>query len=271
MKNAARFRLRALLCSALFTLIPEHLAHAAETPGLGSVIVEDYKHVFTAPTRWEAQDWKNAGWAALAVAGVSFVADAEVRDYMRKQPRGNDTHDLLNKVENFGQTYAFGLMGGYYLAGAITSDEKTVQVSQDLIAASMISATINQTIKTSTSRYRPRDNQGTRNFQGYTVLNNNTSFASGHATEAFTLAAVFASHYEAAWVSYAAYSTAGLVAVARMYNDAHFASDVTASALIGTLVGKSVVSHNRSFRGNQLVLLPMFGPDLSGVQLVGNF
>lgn len=269
MKSMSKTHLSSLLCAALLALSATQSTYAADSASFPAVIAEDFKYEFTAPSRWDSQDWKNLGWAALTVAGVSVVADTAVRDYMRQQPRGNS---FLNTVENFGQTYAFGLMGGYYLAGVISGDEKTTQVSQDLITASMISATINQTLKTTISRYRPRDNQGTYNFQGFVGLNNNSSFPSGHATEAFTLASVFASSYEdEAWVGYTAYSVAGLVAVARMYNDAHWASDVTASAFIGTWVGKSVVEHNKSFRTNKVVMLPMLGPDFSGVQLVGNF
>jgi membrane-associated phospholipid phosphatase len=82
---------------------------------------------------------------------------------------------------------------------------------------------------------------------------------------------VISSHYDETWVSVLSYSTAGLVGVARMYHDAHFASDVVASAVIGTYIGKAVVSHNRNLRRNKLVLLPMLGPDFVGAQLAGNF
>jgi hypothetical protein len=252
----------------LWMLASAPMAYAEESPSFLGIIGDDFKYVATAPSRWESNDWQTVGWATLAVAGTSIIADRPVRDYMRQQARDNV---FLNKVENFGQSYALGVMGGFYLAGVIGDNEKSVNVAQDLVAASLVSATINQTIKVATNRYRPRDNQDIYNFQGYTGLNNNSSFPSGHTTEAFTLASVIASHYEETWVSVSVYSIAGLVGVARMYNDAHYASDVTASAIIGTVVGKSIVKHNLTLRTKKMALLPILAPDYAGVQVVGVF
>lgn len=73
------------------------------------------------------------------------------------------------------------------------------------------------------------------------------------------------------WVACASYSVAGLVGVARSYHGAHFASDILAGALIGTLVGKSVVAHNKSLRSGKLVLLPEITAGSIGVRLTSNF
>ena len=99
----------------------------------------------------------------------------------------------------------------------------------------------------------------------------NSSFPSGHTTEAFALASVIADHYQESWVGYASYSVAGLVGIARSYHGAHFASDVLAGALIGTLVGKSVVAHNNQLRAGKVVMLPEIGPGMIGVRLTRNF
>lgn len=281
MKPTSKLHLPTLFCTALLALVPMQPSHAAETASFPSIIGNDVTHVVTAPSRWESEEWKTLGWASLAVVGTAVIADRPVRDFMCQQskisscpgagPNAEITNSALTTIENFGKTYALGVMGGFYLAGVVTDNEKPVLVAQDLVAASATSALLNQSLKIVTNRSRPRDNQGISNFQGYTGLNNNSSFPSGHTTEAFTLASVIASHYEETWVSVVSYSTASLVGVARMYHDAHFASDVVASAFIGTYVGKAVVNHNRSLRGNKLVLLPMLGPDMSGIQLVGNF
>jgi hypothetical protein len=280
MKLISKLRLSALLCTAALAAMQS--AYAAENTSFPAVVADDVKTVFTAPAGWSTEDWKTAGWATLAVVGTAVVADRPVRDFMCQQskmsscpgagPNAEVTNSALTTIENFGQTYALGVMGGFYLAGIVTDNEKSVLVAEDLVAASVASALVNQSLKVVVNRSRPRDNLGNSDFAGYTGLNNNSSFPSGHTTEAFTLASVIAAHYEdETWVGVLSYTTAGLVGAARMYHDAHFASDVVASALIGTYIGKAVVSHNRSLRGNKLVLLPMFGPDMSGVQLVGNF
>jgi hypothetical protein len=245
------------------------VAYANDAGNFIDLAVDDAKFVATAPSRWETAEWQNLGWAGAAVLGTAIVADVPVRDFMRQQPRNNS---FLNSVENFGTTYAFATMGAFFAVGLATDNQHSVQVAEDAVIASAISATINQTIKITFNRSRPRDDVGTSDFQGFTGLNNNSSFPSGHTTEAFTLAAVIASSYAEDWVSYAAYSVAGLVGVARMYNDAHFASDVTASAIIGTYVGRTVVKHNKHSRKNSFLVLPELLPDGgAGIRIVGLF
>jgi len=251
------------------TLTTAPVAYASEASNFVDLAVDDAKFVATSPSHWEKSDWQNLGWAGAAVLGTAIVADVPVRDFMRQQSRNNS---FLNSVENFGTTYAFATMGAFYAFGLAADNQHSVQVAEDAVIASAISATINQTIKVTINRSRPRDNVGTSDFQGFTGINNNSSFPSGHTTEAFTVAAVIASSYEEDWVSYAAYSVAGLVGVARMYNDAHFASDVTASAIIGTYVGRSVVKHNKHSRKNSFLVLPELMPDGgAGIRLVSLF
>lgn len=279
MNLSFKLRLPFSLCTALLALAVPQLSCAAESASFSAIIADDFKYVATAPSRWEDNEWKNVGWATLAVVGTSIIADRPMRNFMCQQAKETScdpsntpvNNSFLTTVENLGQTYSLGVMGGFYVAGALANDEKSIRVSQDLVAASLVSVTINQTIKTFANRYRPRDNQAVDNFRGYTGLNNNSSFPSGHTTEAFTLASVIATHYEETWVSYTAYSLAGLVGVARMYHDAHYASDVVASAFIGTWVGKSIVNHNSTLRTNKIVMLPLIGPDFTGMQIVGNF
>lgn len=281
MNLISKSRPASLCCAVLLTLAAAQSARAADSASFPSIVVDDVKTVFTAPAKWESADWQTAGWATLAVVGTAVIADRPVRDFWCQQSKMSScpsagtnaevTNAPLTTIENFGQTYALGVMGGFYLAGLATDNEKSVLVAEDLVAASLSSALVNQSIKVVANRSRPRDNVGNNNFAGYTGLNNNSSFPSGHTTEAFTLASVIATHYEETWVSVVSYSMAGLVGAARMYHDAHFASDVVASAFIGSYIGKAVVKHNHNLRGNKIVLLPMFGSDISGVQLIGKF
>lgn len=272
MTLSSKPNLFSIFCISILSLSLIRPAFADNTTGFGSLIVDDVKYEATAPSRWDSQDLKDIGWAAAAVVGTSIVADTAVRDFMRRQTPDNA---FLNNVQNFGQTWAIGVVGSFYVAGLVTDNEKSVQVAEDLISASLISATINQTIKVTVNRYRPRDDQGVVNLQGYQGLNNNSSFPSGHTTEAFTLASVIASSYEDnPWVAYTAYSVASMVGIARMYLDAHWASDVVASAFIGTWVGKSVVSHNKSLHKNSknnVAILPDVAPGYTGVRIVSQF
>jgi hypothetical protein len=250
----------------LLALCFTHKASGAEL-SYPEILIDDVKHVATAPARWDDAEWRTAGWASLAVVGTALVIDRPLRDKMRHHTGDNI---LITQVERLGAQYSAGVVGSFYLAGVLTDDENTRQVAQDSIAASLIaSGIITPSIKLITGRSRPRDEAGIYHFKPFSK--GNSSFPSGHTTEAFALASVIANHYEEAWVSYTSYSIASLVGLARTYHRAHFASDVVAGAMIGTLVGKSVVAHNAELRNRQLVLLPDFSQGLIGVQIVGRF
>jgi membrane-associated phospholipid phosphatase len=82
------------------------------------------------------------------------------------------------------------------------------------------------------------------------------SFPSGHSTAAFAAASVVTSESQRWWphetwlVASAMYGGASLVALSRMYNNAHWASDVVLGAGIGTFSGIKVVRYNHGHPHN---------------------
>ena len=65
------------------------------------------------------------------------------------------------------------------------------------------------------------------------------SFPSGHVREAFTVATVTGHYYPATRIP--GFIVAGLVGVSRMEKNKHFLSDVVAGAVLGYIVGRTVV------------------------------
>lgn len=84
------------------------------------------------------------------------------------------------------------------------------------------------------------------------------SFPSGHSTAAFAAAAVVTSESERWWphgiwlVAPAMYGGATLVGLSRMYNNAHWASDVALGAAIGTFSGIKVVRYSHGHTNNPI-------------------
>ena len=256
-----------LCASALFLCVSQTALADDAALSYPELLLDDVKHVITAPARWEETEWKNVGWDALAVVGTALIIDRPLRDEMRRHS-GNS--QFMLQVERFGSQYAVGVVGAFYVAGTLGGNETSMQVASDSLAASLIaSGLITPSIKLVVGRSRPRDNAGVYNFRPFS--NNNASFPSGHATEAFALASVISDHYEETWITCASYSVAGLVGMARIYHEAHFASDVVAGAMIGTLVGKSVVSYNKQRRAGKVAVLPDIAPGMLGLRLAGNF
>lgn len=261
------------LCTGALVMGLSCAAQAADnTLSYPEILVDDAKHVLSAPARWQEQEWQDMGLAALGIAGVAAILDRPVRDEMRRHAPGDSR--FMREVERFGKEYSLAALGGFYLAGALGNDEKAASVAEDGLSALIIAGgIITPAIKLVAGRSRPRDNAGIAKFHPFSIgyYSANSSFPSGHATHAFAVASVIADHYEEIWVTCASYSAASLVGVARSYHDAHFASDVLAGALIGTLVGKSVVAHNKQLRSGQVTLLPEILPGLVGVRISSKF
>ena len=82
------------------------------------------------------------------------------------------------------------------------------------------------------------------------------SFPSGHTTAAFALASTVTSESQRWWphqtwiVGPTMYGAATLVGVSRMYNNAHWASDVALGAAIGTFAGIKIVRYNHGHPTN---------------------
>ena len=103
------------------------------------------------------------------------------------------------------------------------------------------------------------------------------SFPSGHATAAFAAAAAVTSESQRWWpqgiwiVAPAMYGGATLVGLSRMYNNAHWASDVVLGAGIGTFSGIKVVRYSHMHPDNfidRALLATTIAPDgLGGVRL----
>lgn len=95
------------------------------------------------------------------------------------------------------------------------------------------------------------------------------SFPSAHASGVFALATV-AEVFYGPWVGIPSYALAGLVSVSRLDANKHFASDVIAGAVLGTLMGWGTAEfHKKEF--SRFFLLPTAGDGSPGVSLAGVF
>jgi membrane-associated phospholipid phosphatase len=110
-------------------------------------------------------------------------------------------------------------------------------------------------------------------------MENNKSFPSGHASEAFAWATVIGRHYGPKG-GIPAYAVATFIATSRMAKNAHWLSDVVAGSALGFGIGRAVVRRNsrpptpaggptppQPDKPSGLELRPDFGPAADGVGL----
>lgn len=232
----------------------------------GKLLADDSWHILSAPSRWNTEEWLWAGLGASAVVATAALADKPLEKQMAKN-RSNSNDKFSKAIQPFGAEYSFAVLGAFEAGGLMFKDDNARATAQDGLASSLVaSGFITLPLKYIVGRNRPGKDKGAHSFSPFT--GGADSFPSGHATQAFAVASVVADHYDPMWVKVAAYGTASAVGYARVERRAHWASDVLAGALIGTLVGKEIVRFNRNKRYEVSVLSD---GDTKGIQIAHRF
>ncbi|HYX22797.1 MAG TPA: phosphatase PAP2 family protein [Thermoanaerobaculia bacterium] len=239
----------------------------AKSPSFPHLVLVDLRDVLGAPLSWRGPQWERFSFAVAGV-GAAALLDRTVRDAERRD-HNRVTDQVAKDFERFGTTYALGVVGSFYLVGLVRDDARARSVGEDGAIASLIAGGIvTPVLKFAVGRVRPRDTDKTFDVKPFS---GSSSFPSGHATEAFAVASVIATRYDSGWIKGVAYGSATLVGFARIHHQAHFLSDVTAGALIGTAVGRAVVHRNGQER-RRLTVAPLLGPrDQPGVAVALSF
>ena len=140
-----------------------------------------------------------------------------------------------------------------YLVGRHTGSSRVQHLGMDELEALLIAEGIAQGVKVAVRRQRPPELDGTQS--------RTYSFPSGHATLTFAAATVLQQHlgYRAAIPTYL---VASYVAMSRLHDNRHFASDVVFGAATGVMIGRTVTWHGRNFYAS-----PMLVPGGGGVMI----
>lgn len=212
---------------------------------LGHNLVDDLKHI---PRR------NTAYWLAGGTA-LAFAVHPEDGKINRRL-LGNSTADAIFKPGKYigNGAVVVGASMATYVAGRAMKMPRLQHLGMDEIEGAILSQAISAAAKLTFRRERPLHPDG-KQAAGY-------SLPSGHATLTFTAATILQQHlgYKAAIPTYL---LASYVAMSRLHDNNHYASDVIAGAATGIIIGRSVTYHGRNFWGG-----PMFVPGGAGIQMV---
>jgi membrane-associated phospholipid phosphatase len=208
-------------------------------------------------------------WRDLALAGgfvgltfVMFPIDQKVADHLQDSSTQanhffHNSSRVVQSIANPGATYIGVVMYG---VGRIAKWKDVADLGLHGTEAVILSHTIPTNVKGTAGRARPFVSTDTnpRDFHfGRGFGNGNfQSFPSGHSSAAFAAASTVTSESQRWWphatpyVATVMYGGAVLVGLSRMYNNAHWASDVVLGAGIGTFSGIKVVRYNHGHPHN---------------------
>jgi membrane-associated phospholipid phosphatase len=210
-------------------------------PALFHNMGDDLKHIPRKNTLY----WLGAGT-------VASLAIHPADDYFNNQLSTSDTAKNVFKLGRYIGSFPvlIGAAGTTYLVGKGRSSRRGRHLGMDLIEATLLSEGITELIKVSVRRERPIRDDGTR-ASGF-------AFPSGHAAGTFAAATVLQQHLGWKW-AVPTYTIASYVAMSRLVDDRHWASDVVAGATEGIIVGRSVTWHGRNFYASPMLLPKGYG------------
>jgi membrane-associated phospholipid phosphatase len=196
---------------------------------------------------YDTGDWVVVG-SLIAAQWVLFPLDDDVQR-MAAEARSDASDQVADVLRPLGRTRELAAAGAAtYLVGLATSNRRVADFGLHAFVGLALSNLLGGTIKVVGGRARPAMRQGAHDWDlfGGLLGDERRSYPSGHSTNAFTMAAVFAEELGGAtpWI---AYPLATGVAWSRVNDDVHWASDVVMGALIGIVAGQVVV--RRGHRG----------------------
>jgi len=214
----------------------------------------DTKNILTSPARWETTDWI----IASAITGISvglYTQDGKIQIWVQKNK--NDTNSHLADDASTAYRYVLPVLGGLGLYGYIADDERAKRTFLLSAESFILTGIFVQTLKHTTGRHRPYTGDPYDTWSGPTRNSSYLSFPSGDASTAFAIASVVASEYDNIVVPTLAYTTASLIALERVYNNAHWSSDIFVGSAIGYFTGKAIVASHRNASGSNLSVVPL--------------
>jgi membrane-associated phospholipid phosphatase len=189
-------------------------------------------------------------WLAAGTAMTAAIHPAD--DYINEHLAGSDFADAFFAPGKYIGSFPVMLGASFttYLVGRQRHIGWVQHLGMDLIEATLLSEGITQGLKVAIRRERPLRADGTR-ASGY-------SFPSGHAAVTFATATVFQQHF--GWkAAVPTYLVASYVAMSRLHDERHFASDVVAGATEGIIIGRSVTFHGRHYFASPMLVPGGFG------------
>jgi membrane-associated phospholipid phosphatase len=214
-------------------------------------VLEDQKDVWLFPTQLA----RGRHWVpTLAITGVTaalIAADPHDEPFFRNKHAFEETSEIFSTA-NTG-IVEFGVPATVYVVGLLRHDSYTQQTAMLSAEAYVDSAIPHVVMKLVSRRLRPSAVAPDHDFRDtffrshVGILGKGSSFPSGHAAAAFSIATVMARRYGThKWVPWVAYGVAGLISFSRVPDMAHFPSDVFMGAALGYTITRFDVFRNRN-------------------------
>lgn len=222
---------------------------------------------------------KDAAIAGLFAAGTiaMFPLDRTIAADMKNSSLQSNSF-VKHTADAFRITAVPGsaiIGGGLYVIGRATHSSRMADLGLHGTEALLVGQAFGSIIKGTLGRARPYQvaDSNAHDFgfmRGFTKGSDYSSLPSGHTIAAFAAASAVTAETSRWWphsgpyIGTVMYGGATMVALERLYNDKHWASDVILAAGIGTFSGLKVVKYNHEHPNNRLDRVLLSGSIVPG-------
>lgn len=195
---------------------------------------------------------------ALGYAGVTYYCYKKKDGRFQEESQEHKTpliNGMAGSVSPLGESRtAWMALGATTGLAYLTRNSRLQHTAMVWAGSLLVNGVVTDQLKGSFQRYRPNAGVLTGSGEGSGL---NRSFPSAHTSNAFTTATVFATLYkDKKWVPPLAYGLAAMVGASRVYNNAHWASDVMAGAAVGFLSARAMIATDKWLSRKGIVLYP---------------
>lgn len=209
-------------------------------------------YAYSRPFHWGKNDFYRAG-GTLAIVGGIYLVDEEISDFTRR-----NRNDIPQTIRDFGWYFGspqnnYGVTGAIYAYGLLAKDPNWRRTGVLMISSATAGGLLQQVLKTLTGRARPETGVGKDIFRPFSGESGYRSFPSGHTVLAFTTAYALAKHFDNPWVKAGIYGVGLISPASRVWEGAHYLSDVVLSMaiVIATVEGVDRFLDTRSGYGKK--------------------
>jgi hypothetical protein len=214
------------------------IGKAAENPV--KTTLEDGAYLATSPLRLRKKDFPAGACVVGSIGGLALL-DRTLRNHLYPF-RNNDPSEDLRRLGDAAQVAGPVIGTVFAIHGAATGNAKSKETALLGYESYIWAGAIEGALKFATGRKRPSDTENPFHFK---LGGSDSSFPSGHTTEAFAAATVFTEQYPHWWVAVPAFGAAATQGFSRMYANKHWLSDVAAGALLGMTVSHTLRKRHR--------------------------